>query len=169
VIALQDCGRYLVNAPYPEVGKLAHNFEYAALVSDAFAGAGSEATAIGQYMAHNFYTLEHPELHFAYECITSVEVLHLTLLGNLVLKLGQAPKFMSYVSNEYWSGEFPVYAYQIRAILLADLEGEKAAIAHYLRLIRQIDCPEMQALFRRIILDERKHVETINEFLRALG
>lgn len=168
-MALQDCGRYLVDAPYPEVGKLAHNFEYAALVSDAFAGAGSEATALSQYVAHNFYTLEHPELHFAYECIASVEFLHLKLLGGLVLKLGQAPKFMSYVSNEYWSGEFPVYAYQIHPILLADLEGEKAAIAHYLRLIRQINCPEMQALFRRIILDERKHVETINEFLRVFS
>lgn len=166
---MQDCGKYLVDAPYPEVGSLPHNFEYAALISDAFAGAGSEATAIGQYTAHNFYTLEHPELHFAYQCITSVEVIHLTLLGNLVLKLGQAPKLMSYVSNEYWSGEFPVYAYQLRPILLADLEAEKAAIAHYLRLIRQIDCAEMQALFRRIILDERKHVETINEFLRAFS
>ena len=166
---MEDCGKYLVNEPYPEVGSLAHNFEYAALLSDAFAGAGSEATAIAQYTAHNFYTLEYPELHFAYECISAVEVTHLKLLGGLILKLGLSPKFINYENNAYWSGEFPVYAYQLRPILLADIEGERAAIAHYLLLIRKIDCPEMQALFRRIILDEQKHVETLNKFLRTLG
>lgn len=166
---MEDCGKYLVDAPYPEVGPLAPNFEYAALLSDAFAGAGSEATAIAQYTAHNFYTLDYPELHFAYDCIAGVEVIHLKLLGGLILKLGLAPRFISYETNDYWSGEFPVYADQLKPILLADIEGEQAAIAHYLRLIRQIDCPEIQALFRRIILDERKHVETLREYLRALS
>lgn len=166
---MEDCGKYLVDSPYPEVGPLAYNFEYAALVSDAFAGAGSEATALAQYTAHNFHTLEYPQLHFAYECIASVELTHLKLLGGLLLKLGLPPKFISYESSAYWSGEFPEYAYQLRPILLADIEGEKAAIAHYLRLIRQIDCPEIQALFRRIILDEREHLKTLYGFLNTLA
>lgn len=166
---MEECGKYLVNLPYPEVGKLSYNFEYAAMISDAFSGAGSEMTAFLQYVGHNFYTPEYPELHFAYQCIASVEFTHLNLLGGLILKLGLPPKFINYQTNVYWSGEFPAYAYQLRPILLADIEGEKAAIAHYLRLIRQIDCPEIQTLFRRIILDERNHLKTLNEFLKALA
>lgn len=166
---MEDCNQFLVNLPYPEVGALRCNARHAALLSGAFAGPGSETTAIAQYVAHNFYTLDYPELNFAYQCITSVEVTHLKLLGGMIRKLGQHPKFKTYETNRFWNGCFPVYAYQIKPILLADLEGERAAIAHYTKLIQEINCPEIQTVLRRIILDEQKHVEILTSFLETIS
>ncbi len=162
------CQKYLVNLPYPDIPSLSPNARYATLLSGAFGGPGSESTAIAQYTAHNFYTEGWPEINLAYECITSVETLHLNLLGTLIRKLGLHPKFMTYETNRFWNGSYPAYAYEIKPILLADIKGERDAIAHYTRLIQQINCPEIQAVLRRIILDEEKHVEILTGFLACV-
>lgn len=162
---MEDCNKYLVHLPYPGAENLGCNPQYAALLSGAFAGSGSETTAIAQYTAHNFYTEDYPELHFAYQCITSTEVIHLNLLGEMILNLGRSPKFMTYETNTFWAGNSPVYACRVRPILLADIAGENAAIAHYKKLIQQISCEEIRGVLRRIILDEQKHVEILSAFL----
>lgn len=165
---MDDCEKYLVALPYPTVPELKANARYAILLSGAFGGKGSESTAIAQYTAHNFYTADYPEINRAYQCITSVEVTHLHLLGNLIRNLGKPVKFASYETNAYWSGNYPAYAYETRSILRSDLDGEKDAVAHYTRLIRQIPGPEIQAILSRIILDEQKHIEILTGFLNAL-
>lgn len=166
---MNNCQNYLVDLPYPKVEVKMTNPYYAKLLSGAFGGPGSESTAIAQYTAHNFYTLDYPEINSAYQCITAVEVTHLTLLGNLIRDLGLPPKFLTYETNCYWTGKNPVYAYKIKPILLSDLKGERDAIAHYKRLINQIPSPEIQRLLQRIILDEEKHVEILSDFLAAIG
>lgn len=144
------------------------NICWATSISGAFGGPGSESTAIAQYTAHSFFTVDYPEIYHAYRCIASVEVRHLYLLGNLVRDLGLAPKFMTYETNCYWTGKNPTYAYELKSILLADLEGERASIAHYEKLIKQIDSPDFQRLFQRIILDERNHIEILTSFLSTI-
>lgn len=165
---MNNCENYLVDLPYPSVTPKKPNTYYAALISGAFGGPGSESTAIAQYTAHNFYTLDYPEINFAYRCIASVEVTHLNLLGNLIRDLGLHPKFLTYETNCYWTGKNPVYAYKIRPILLSDLKGEHDAIAHYTKLIKQIDAPDIQRLFQRIILDEQKHIEILTSLLETI-
>lgn len=165
---MNNCENYLVDLPYPSVNIQRDNSRYASLISGAFAGPGSETTAIAQYAAHNFYTVDYPEIHHAYQCIISVEVLHFELLGALIRDLGCRPKFLTYENCRYWSGSFPVYAYAMISILNADIEGEKAAIEHYTQLIQQIHHAEIQNLFRRIILDEQKHVEVLTNFLNSI-
>lgn len=165
---MNHCENYLVDLPYPSVKVQGKNTYYATLISGAFGGPGSESTAIAQYTAHNFYTYDYPEINFAYQCIASVEVTHLNLLGNLIRDLGLPPKFLTYETNCYWTGKNPVYAYKIRQILLSDIKGERDAIAHYTRLIRQIDFPDIQRLFQRIILDEQKHIEILTNILASI-
>ncbi len=162
---MYNCSDYIVNLPYPAVRITECNTYYATLLSGAFAGPGSETTALTQYTAHNFFTLNYPKIVEAYRCITSVEFIHLNLLGNLIRDLGLPPKFLTYETNQYWNGSYPIYAYEIKQILAADMEGEQDAIAHYSRLIYQINFPELQALLRRIILDEQKHLEILTTFL----
>jgi bacterioferritin len=164
-----DCENYSVNLPYPSVVIYERNTYYAALLSDAFAGPGSETTALTQYTAHNFYTLDYPEITIAYRCILSVEYIHLNLLGNLIRDLGLHPIFMTYETKQYWNGSFPDYASDIKQILLTDIDGENAAIAHYTKLISQIDNLDIQALLTRIILDEKKHIEILTSFYRRLS
>lgn len=164
----ESCQKYFVDQPYPEIPILKPNNYYAALLSGAFAGHGSEMTAIAQYTAHGFYIEDYPEISKAYECISYVEMHHLDILGKLIYGLGCHPKFITYETNCYWSGNYPVYAYELRPILIADIKAEKEAVARYARLINQINSPDIQIILRRIMIDEQKHVEVFSGFLSAL-
>ncbi len=159
-----DCAefeKYSANLPYPEVAIAAPNQRYAVIVSGAFGGKGSEATAIAQYGIHRFFLQDCPEALNAYKYIAAVEMIHWDLLGGLIRDLGLPPKFFSYETNAWWNGRFPAYAYTFGDIIKADIAGEREAIAHYNRMIGQIENPGIQALFRRIILDEERHIEVL--------
>ena len=161
----RDFNKYRVDQPYPEVAVERPNRRWAAIVSGGYAGKGSEMTGITQYFSHRFFLDGYPEIRTAYTYIMAVESIHLDLLGNLVKNLGAKPKFLSYETNTYWNGSFPAYRYTPLQIFLADLEGERDAIAHYKRMIALIPNEGMRALFRRIIQDEERHVEILEEFI----
>ncbi len=156
---------YKVNLPYPSISDVPKNRCYAAIVSDGFAGKGSETTAIAQYSVHRFLLENAPDLSEAYQYIAFTEMQHFWLLGNLVRQLGTCPNLYSIPCNQYWNGTFPAQRTGIRAILESDIAGEHDAIAHYNRMICQIDNEQIQALFRRIILDEEKHIAILEGFL----
>lgn len=167
-----DCARfnrYHVNLPYPDVTIEKPDRRYAILVSDAYAGIGSEMTAVNQYISHSFFTENYPEVYEAYQYIPLVEVIHLRLLGSLIKKLGLYPRLYSCTANRFWSGSFPSYQSRLKEILESDILGEKDAIEHYTRLISQTGNHSIQELFRRIILDEERHLEILNGFLENLG
>ncbi len=159
-----DCERfrrYSVELPYPQVTIIKPNRRYAAIISGAFGSKGSEMTAITQYGIHRLFLQGYPEAFDAYKYIASVEMTHWQLLGGLIRDLGLEPRFLSYETNCYWNGSFPAYRRAYHEILEADVEGEYAAIEHYTRMIGLIDNEEIRSLFRRIILDEEKHIEIL--------
>lgn len=159
-----DCDafkQYRVNLPYPVAVIPAANPHYATLISGAFAGQGSETTAIAQYASHRFFTEGYPDVYTAYLYIPAVEMIHFSFLGNLIRDLGLKPAIYSYETNQFWNGSYPAYQFTLQQILESDIEGEQGAIAHYTRLINQIDNESIQALFRRIILDEERHIEVL--------
>jgi len=159
--------QYRVDLPYPKVIVDKRNLDYARLVSGAYAGRGSEMTAIAQYTSHRYFIQEYPEIYTAYKYLSFVEMIHFDLLGHLVMDLGLRPAFFSYESSQYWNGSFPAYKRDLIPILEADIQEEKNAIAHYQRMIDLIDNESIQALFRRIILDEEKHIEVLTGFYQA--
>lgn len=161
-----DCAafeEYRVDLPYPRASIPEHNLRQAALISGAYAGQGSETTAIAQYATHRFFTAEYPDVYKAYLYIAATEMIHFSLLGELILALGLKPALYSYETDAFWVGSNPDYQFHLAEILQSDLKGERDAIAHYTRLIAQIDNPSIQTLFRRIILDEEKHVRLLSE------
>ena len=50
----------------------------------------------------------------------------------------------------------------LKQILESDMQGELNAIAHYERLINSIDDDNIQLLFQRIIMDEKKHLDILH-------
>ena len=159
-----DCNefnRYHINKAYPDVLISRPNYHYARLVSGAYAGQGSETTAIVQYMSHRYFVENYADVYAAYKYIAFTEVIHQNLLGRLILRLGLNPLLISYETNEFWRGSFPDYQYSLNQILESDIQGELNAIAHYERLIDSIDDKSIQLLFQRIIMDEQRHVEVL--------
>jgi len=166
-----DCvlfNQYRVDLPYPEVKVSAHHPRWAALLSGAFAGRGSESTAIGQYSTHRFFTQPWPEIFTAYKYIAFTEMTHFSLLGDLIRRLGTNPILFSWEDGRWWSGADPEYHQAIRPILESDMQGEQNAIAHYTRLIGEIPDAGIQALLARIILDEQRHLEVLGQLYERL-
>lgn len=156
---------YQVNLPYPRVEVQEPNRRYATLISDGYAGRGSEMTAVNQYLVHRYYLEKYPQIYLAYQKIAQVEQIHLQLLGKLIYDLGSRPFLQSCITNHYWSGMFPDYQCTPETILRSDIQGELDAIAHYKLLICQISNDEIQRLFARIILDEQRHIQILTSFL----
>lgn len=163
-----DCARfnqYRVDLPYPDAIVEKPDRRFAILVSDAYAGRGSEMTAVTQYISHSYFTENYPEASEAYRYIPMVELIHLKLLGSLIKRLGLYPKLYSCQAKRFWNGSFPVYQSRLKQILESDIIGEKEAIDHYRRLIAQTENRSIQDLFHRIILDEEKHIEVLSGLL----
>lgn len=156
---------YQVNLPYPEIKGMEPNRRFAVLLSDAYAGRGSEMTAVNQYLVHSYYLEEYPKIYQTYQKIAQVEQIHLQLLGKLIHNLGSRPLLQSYVTNHYWNGSFSNYEYSLGAILESDIRRELEEISHYKLLIRQINEDHIQHVIGRIILDEQRHVEILSAFL----
>lgn len=167
-----DCAafeKYHAGLPYPEVFVARPNLKYARLVSEAYGGKGSEMTAITQYTFHNFYTEGYPGVFEAYEYITFVETIHLRLLGRLIKLLGLVPLYRNGCTGAFWNGSYPNSGTKMKEMLEADIQGEKDAIAHYTRLIRQIPIDRINILFKRIILDEEKHLSVLLSLYQELA
>ena len=166
-----DCAefrRYSVHLPYPEVTITQPNKRYASIISGAYAGKGSESTAIAQYSVHRFFTQRYPDIFIAYKDIAFTEMIHFTLLGNLIGGLGLKPELISYETGQYWNGSFPARRSSIKETLDADIQGEKDAVAHYKRMIGRIDNNSIQKLFERIIMDEEMHIQILTELYGSL-
>lgn len=153
-----------IKLPYPSTTLTKEDCKYVSMISDAYAGKGSETTAVNQYNAHRFYLQELPEIYEAYQILASVEMIHQELLGKIIFNLGCPPKLCSRMTNCNWSGGFVNYRNQLIPIFESDAQEERNAIAHYKKMIQAIENSSVQALLQRIIMDEELHLS----YLEAL-
>jgi bacterioferritin len=148
--------------PYPEVKVEKPNLYYARLLMDDTAGLVSELSATTQYLYHHYILAEkYPEVADLLECISIVEMTHLELLQETIVKLGGQPKWGVKTTRgmDWWRGDLVYYGYDICDMLSADIESEKSAIVQYRKHIDMIDDEYIKALLSRIILDEQHHLE----------
>lgn len=147
---------------YPEPEITRKNLEYARKLLDAYAnGDAAEMTAIAQYIHHHI-TIGPEDVSNLELCIALVEMKHLELLGTMIEQLGLDPKYWR-GNKAYWSGGNVAYGTDLCNRLRLDIEGEKAAINAYQRLIDEIDDPEVLRVLRRILADEKMHLRLFKE------
>ena len=86
---------------------------------------------------------------------------HLEILGELVKKLGLTPLYLS-VNNDktkWFSGEYVTYEKELKNILLDNIRNEELAIKNYEKIIIQTDDEYVKYILKRIILDEKMHIQ----------
>lgn len=154
--------------PYPEVRVERPNLFYARLLMQDHAGITSELTAITQYLYH-YQTLkaQYPEVGDLLECISQVEMHHMELLGEAIVKLGGKPKYATKVTGRYdwWRGDYVDYGHDICDQLASDIHGEHEAIAQYRKHMSIINDAHVQKLITRIIQDEEEHIKYLSAAL----
>ncbi len=148
---------YSVDLPYPEVKVKEKNSKYINLILLNYSSATSEFDAIAQYTYHQI------ALSDILRGISIVEMHHLEMLGKIILLLGGEPGF--WIENKkksYWSSKLINYNLSsIKDILTVDIQDEKCTIKQYKETINKIDDEYINAVLKRIILDEEFHIQLL--------
>jgi len=155
-------------APYPTVSETARpDPETVRVLKEIRSGGTGELTAILQYVFQN-NVLDDDETTLANSLlkIAIVEMSHLDMLGDAIISLGGKPTYDN--GKLYWQGGYVNYVSDPTAILKANIVLEETAISAYENGIKHTENKEVQALFQRIISDEKLHLEFFSEALRAL-
>lgn len=160
--------KYADPSPYPEVKVEKPNLCYADLLTDDYAGMISEFTAISQYLYHHFYFKDiDKELGELLENVAIIEMHHMEILAETIKSLGGNPLIRGSYSTRgnFWNASYVYYGTQLCERLKADIDAEHKAIEEYQKHICLIDDTYVQAILRRIILDEKVHIKLFNEAL----
>lgn len=157
---------YADPSPYPEVKVLAPNPYYAKIIMDDYAGKISEFTAISQYLYHNFSMKnKYKELAEIIENISITEMHHMEMLATMLKLLGYEP-ILTNGLNVFWNASYVYYGNSICDMLKGDLKSEIDAIDIYESNIKIINDPYIQAVLKRIILDEKVHLKIFEEQIK---
>lgn len=155
---------YSIDLPYPEIKVKEKNSKYINLILLNYSSATSEFDAIAQYTYHQIaLSYDNQEISDTLHGISIVEMHHLEILGKIILLLGGEPGF--WIENKkksYWSSKLINYNLSsIKDILTVDIQDEKSAIKQYKETINKIDDEYINAVLKRIILDEEFHIQLL--------
>ena len=160
---------YRVNIPYPEVKVVKKDVEIAKELLSAYAGRVSEDSAIHDYV-FQMMMQDQEEIKRILRGISIVEMQHLDLLGRLIYALGLTPLFASVENNhtKWFSGEYVNYEKNWEQTLHDNIFQEEMAIKNYERIIAKTKDENVQYILKRIILDERVHIEIFTKLLEQV-
>lgn len=163
------CRQYAAKEEYPPAQAKEKNVRYAQLLRMDFSSPQSEMTASMQYIYQSWMVKQkNPELSEVFFHIALVEMHHLDLLGQMILSLGATPSYTYWMNgrNFVWTGGMVRYENDPKTMLKTDIAGERNAIAGYERRIAAIQDTCVKKLLERIILDEKIHLQILEEFLQ---
>ncbi|MCL2579473.1 MAG: rubrerythrin [Oscillospiraceae bacterium] len=166
-----DASPYRSPLPYPIPRELGRNIRFARILQSLYSGPDSELTAVHEYAYHRiFTTAEHPEPAGVLGGISMVEMHHLGLLGDCILRLGLHPTYSFYQGTRRarWSPAFVRYGRTLKAIIDLSIKGEQTAIESYYAAAHRIPDREIGALLRRIIVDEELHIRALTDLRKKL-
>lgn len=162
----------MADLPYPPIRTCGQNPAYAALLSADHSGMVSEMTAITQYISNeNRLSAELCPLARSILGIAIAEMMHLQKLGELICLLGGNVDFTARYrggKSRMWTPQYLTFPAGAKEMLLADIESEKQAIAQYTAHIKMIEDSCVNAVLKRIIVDEEYHIMLLQGLLEEL-
>ncbi len=161
-----------VEIPYPKIHVTKKNPDLARLIMHSYAGDVSEDTAIHQYMYQSvILAKEYKEVSRILEEIGKVEMHHLEILAELILELGVYPIYLDPIvdHHEFWNSKYVAYETELKPIILANIEAERNALSQYNSLIHLISDESVKCVLKRIVLDERLHLEIFEKIYQSIS
>ncbi|KMT23180.1 ferritin-like domain-containing protein [Clostridium cylindrosporum] len=155
---------FMVNLPYPKINISEKNPYYAKIILQNYAGMVSEFSAVSQYTYQKIKLFKsYPEISEVLLKISIVEMHHLEVLGKMIIELGDDPGFWIKKKDKYnyWSPKFVDYTNEPKAIIKSDITDELKAIKQYENSIKVIHDENINAILKRIILDEELHIKIL--------
>lgn len=164
-----DDFRYSSETPYPEIKANGKNPAYGRVMLDNLGGANSEMSAISLYLYDNLITGCRKDVAAVFHNVMIVEMRHLDIFGKLACLLGEDPRMWTHCGCKmtYWSPGYNQYPGDFSALMLYAIDSEKAAISKYEHQISYIRDENITESLRRVIMDERLHVEIFERIYAA--
>ena len=156
---------YADPSPYPALSVQGPDLAAAALLADDYAGTAGELTASLQYIYHHTMWKACPDAAEAVEKISIVEMMHMQKLAQAIVALGGDARFCD-SAGAAWQTDEVQYGGSLAEALHQDIASEYAAIRNYQAHIAAIADPGIQALLRRIVLDEQVHLRIFAALLQ---
>lgn len=143
--------------PYPQIVDAKQNKEVVKLLYDLYASNESELGAILMY-SYQHIVLENRDDETAklLEEIGVVEMHHLELLGDAIVKFGGLPYYVN-SAGEQFSTKSIFYCTNVLHILKNDILQERLAIQAYTKTAQIVENASLKALLMRIAQDEELH------------
>lgn len=167
-----DVKPIMMDLPYPPVQVSGKNQSYAHLLSIDYCGSVSEMSAITQYINNeNRLACEKCPLAKTILGIAMAEMIHLQKLGELIFLLGGNIGFTVKQKDgrpKMWTPEYLTIPENVKRMLFADIESEKAAINQYRMHIKMINDSRVNAVLARIIKDEEYHIMLLQALVKEL-
>lgn len=162
----------MMELPYPPIQVKEKNQAYANLLSIDYCGSVSEMSAITQYINNeNRMSNERCPIAKTILGIAMAEMIHLQKLGELIFLLGGDVNFVANYRNgeqRMWTPKYLTIPGNIRKMLSADIESEKAAINQYRMHMKMINDNYVNAVLARIIQDEEYHIMLLRALINEL-
>lgn len=161
----------MVDLPYPETRVSAVNQNYANLLSNDYCGSVSEMSAITQYINNeNRLFCERCPLAKTLLGIAMAEMIHLQKLGELIFLLGGSVEFTAKQQNGrqwMWTPSCLDIREGAGNMIRANIEAEKSAINQYRMHMKMIKDECVNAVLKRIIMDEEYHIMILQALLNG--
>jgi len=139
------------------------NIRYVNMLYNSFSGEHGELTAITQYLYEHIELKRYENFSKILLKISIEEMRHLSLIGELIKRLGGKPY---YIDNEKiaWNSKSSLRYHfnSLYDVLTYNIESEKKAIEEYRHVIKYTQNKSIRDLIERIILDEQTHLEIFN-------
>lgn len=162
----------MVDLPYPQIQVAQKNREYAEILSNDYAGAVSELSAIAQYVNHeNRMVCERCQLAKTIIGIAMAEMIHLQMLAELIFLLGGTIDFAVKMRNgqrRMWTPQHLKLSLNVKEMVIADIEAEMNAVNQYQAHMKMINDRYINAVLARIIQDEEYHIMILQSLLKEL-
>lgn len=154
------------NIPYPELECINANNKFISLLFDTYSGMHGELTAILQY-TYESIMFNNEEISKIVKQIAIMEMHHLSILGEMLKKLGRPPVYKS--GNEtLWNAKNINYVMRnVEEVMKNNIQEEHQAIRNYESLIECTNDECIKKLMERIILDEKSHIEVFNAIMQG--
>lgn len=162
----------MMELPYPPLRVKERNQAYADLLSVDYCGAVSEMSAITQYINNeNRLSCEKCSIAKTILGIAMAEMVHLQKLGEMIFLLGGNIDFTAKMRNgnrRMWTPEYLTIPGNVKKMILADIQAEKAAIQQYQMHSKMMKDEYINSVLARIIQDEEYHIILLQALLKGI-
>lgn len=143
------------------------------LLLEDYAGCDGELRAVLQYTYQAaLLNQEHPALAKRLLQISIEEMHHLHAWADVLVQLHAEPRYWAASNNThqgYFTTSVVSYAADLPRMMMANIIGEKKAIASYQQNIRRMRNPSIRALLQSIIAQEKLHLAFFEDTLQMLS